>query len=451
MTFQDALNTAADIVWGPPMLILVTGTGLFLSIRLQGIQFQKLFSSLYMAFVTRREKNAQGDVTHFQALMTALAATVGTGNIAGVATAIVSGGPGALLWMWLTGLVGMATKFSEALLGVKFRILGRNGEMSGGPMYYLSQGLNQRVLAILFSLFAVFSFLVGGNLVQSNSIADGLQVSLGIPTIWSGLGTAVASGIVILGGIRSIARVTATLVPAMILLYILAGLLVLTLNWQIIPVVFLTILKEAFSPSAVVGGIAGVGVLRVIRYGVARGVMSNESGLGTAGIAAAAAQTHHPVTQAMVSMTQTFIDTILVCSITGFVILGTEALESNASGAALTAIAFGLGLPGWRGEMIVALCLPLFAFSTILGANYYGEKSLKYLFGDVRFVYYYRIIWVFITFLGAILTLDTVWALSDIMIAAMALPNLIGLLGLSSVIIAETRNYFSNSPESLDP
>ena len=451
MTFQDALNTAADIFWGPPMLILVTGTGLFLSICLRGIQFQKLFPSLYMAFITRREKNAQGDVTHFQALMTALAATVGTGNIAGVATAIVSGGPGALLWMWLTGLVGMATKFSEALLGVKFRILDRNGEMSGGPMYYLSQGLNQRVLAILFSLFAVFSFLVGGNLVQSNSIADGLQASLGIPTIWSGLGTAVASGIVILGGIRSIARVTATLVPAMILLYILAGLLVLTLNWQIIPVVFLTILKEAFSPSAVVGGIAGVGVLRVIRYGVARGVMSNESGLGTAGIAAAAAQTHHPVTQAMVSMTQTFIDTILVCSITGFVILGTEALESNTSGAALTAIAFGLGLPGWRGEMIVALCLPLFAFSTILGANYYGEKSLKYLFGDVRFVYYYRIIWVFITFLGAILTLDTVWALSDIMIAAMALPNLIGLLGLSSVIIAETRNYFSNSPASLDP
>ena len=279
MTFQDALNTAADIVWGPPMLILVTGTGLFLSICLRGIQFQKLFPSLYMAFITRREKNAQGDVTHFQALMTALAATVGTGNIAGVATAIVSGGPGALLWMWLTGLVGMATKFSEALLGVKFRILDRNGEMSGGPMYYLSQGLNQRVLAILFSLFAVFSFLVGGNLVQSNSIADGLQASLGIPTIWSGLGTAVASGIVILGGIRSIARVTATLVPAMILLYILAGLLVLTLNWQIIPVVFLTILKEAFSPSAVVGGIAGVGVLRVIRYGVARGVMSNESGL----------------------------------------------------------------------------------------------------------------------------------------------------------------------------
>ena len=443
MTFQDALNTVADIFWGPPMLILVTGTGLFLSICLRGIQFQKLFPSLYMAFITRREKNAQGDVTHFQALMTALAATVGTGNIAGVATAIVSGGPGALLWMWLTGLVGMATKFSEALLGVKFRILDRNGEMSGGPMYYLSQGLNQRVLAILFSLFAVFSFLVGGNLVQSNSIADGLQASLGIPTIWSGL--------VILGGIRSIARVTATLVPAMILLYILAGLLVLTLNWQIIPVVFLTILKEAFSPSAVVGGIAGVGVLRVIRYGVARGVMSNESGLGTAGIAAAAAQTHHPVTQAMVSMTQTFIDTILVCSITGFVILGTEALESNTSGAALTAIAFGLGLPGWRGEMIVALCLPLFAFSTILGANYYGEKSLKYLFGDVRFVYYYRIIWVFITFLGAILTLDTVWALSDIMIAAMALPNLIGLLGLSSVIIAETRNYFSNSPASLDP
>lgn len=445
MNFQDALKTAADMVWGPPMLLLVIGTGLFLSVRLRGIQFQKLFSGLYIAFVTRREHNAQGDVTHFQALMTALAATVGTGNIAGVATAITSGGPGALLWMWVTGLVGMATKFSEALLGVKFRILDQNGEMSGGPMYYLSQGLDQRVLAIFFSVFAVFSFLVGGNLVQSNSIADGLQASLGIPRIWSGLGTAVASGIVILGGIHSIARVTATLVPAMILFYILAGLLVLTLHWQMIPVVFMTILQEAFSPSAVVGGIAGVSVLKAIRFGVARGVMSNESGLGTAGIAAAAAQSHHPVTQAMVSMTQTFIDTILICSITGFVILGTGAWDSNTSGAALTAAAFGIGLPAWRGEMVVALCLPLFAYSTILGANYYGEKSLKYLFGNLRFVSYYRIIWVFLTFLGAMLTLDTVWTLSDMMIAAMALPNLIGLLGLSSVIISETRNYFSNS------
>lgn len=444
MNLQEFLETLADLVWGPPMLVLTVGTGLFLTIRLRGLQFRKLWSSLYLALVTRRETGAQGDVTHFQALMTALSATVGTGNIAGVATAIVSGGPGALFWMWVTGLVGMATKFAEALLGVKYRIRGPRGEMSGGPMFYLSRGFNQPVLAALYAFLAAFTLTVGGNMTQSHSIADAMQAGLGVPTLWTGVITAAATAVVILGGIRSIARAASALVPTMIVIYCLAGLLALALHWQAVPSILAEILEGAFSPTAAVGGFAGAALLKTIRYGVARGVNSNESGMGTAGIAAAAAQTRHPVTQALVSMTQTFIDTLVVCSVTGFIILGTGAWKSGASGAALTAAAFREGLPLWlHGDVIVALTLPLFAFSTILGNNYYAQKALEYLFGHGRFVPYYRSIWVCLTFLGSMLSLEMVWTFLDVTVGSMVLPNLIGLLGLSGIVLAETRDYFA--------
>ena len=444
MNLQEFLEALANLVWGPPMLALTVGTGLFLTVRLRGLQFRRLWSSLYLALVTRRESGARGDVTHFQALMTALSATVGTGNIAGVATAIVSGGPGALFWMWVTGLVGMATKFAEALLGVKYRILGPRGEMSGGPMHYLSRGFNQPVLAALYAFLAAFTLTVGGNMTQSHSIADAMQAGLGVPTLWTGAVTAAVTAVVILGGIRSIARAASALVPTMIVIYCVAGLLALAFQWQAIPSVLAEVFKAAFTPAAAVGGFAGATVLRTIRYGVARGVNSNESGMGTAGIVAAAAQTRHPVTQALVSMTQTFIDTLVVCSVTGFIILGTGAWKSGASGAALTTAAFREGLPLWlHGDVIVALTLPLFAFSTILGNNYYAEKALEYLFGHGRFVPWYRVIWVCLTFLGSMLSLETVWTFLDVCLGSMVLPNLIGLLGLSGIVVAETRGYFA--------
>lgn len=444
MHLQEFLEALANLVWGPPMLALSVGTGLFLTVRLRGLQFRRLWSSLYLALVTRKESGARGDVTHFQALMTALSATVGTGNIAGVATAIVSGGPGALFWMWMTGLVGMATKFAEALLGVKYRIRGPRGEMSGGPMHYLSRGFDQPALAGLYAFLAAFTLTVGGNMTQSHSIADAMQAGLGVPTLWTGAVTAAATAVVILGGIRSIARAASALVPTMIVVYCLAGALALASQWQAIPVVLAEVFKTAFTPAAAVGGFAGATVLRTIRYGVARGVNSNESGMGTAGIVAAAAQTRHPVTQALVSMTQTFIDTLVVCSVTGFIILGTGAWKSGASGAALTTAAFREGLPLWlHGDVIVALTLPLFAFTTILGNNYYAEKALEYLFGHGRFVPWYRSIWVCLTFLGSMLSLETVWTFLDVCLGSMVLPNLIGLLGLSGIVAAETRGYFA--------
>ena len=433
---------ASDIVWGPPMLVMLVGTGLFLSVRLKGLQFRRLVSSLHLALVQRREPQAQGDISHFQALMTALAATVGTGNIAGVATAIASGGPGALFWMWMTGLVGMATKFGEALLAVKYRITDEKGEMAGGPMYYLERGLKQKWLAVLFAVLTVCASFGIGNTVQSNSVAQALHTSFGVPFFWTGICIAVATGVVTLGGIRSIARVTSALVPIMIVLYIMSGLAVVAIHWQQVPAFFYQVLATAFSPTAAVGGFAGASVMQAVRFGVARGVFSNESGMGSAAIAAAAAQTRHPVSQALVSMTQTFIDTLVVCTVTGFVIIGTGVWNSGASGAALTTTAFNIGLPGYFGGMVVSLGLVFFAYSTILGWNYYGEKALEYLVGHTRLAPVYRTAWVLATFFGATMTLDTVWAVSDVMNGAMALPNLIGLLGLSGLIVSETASYF---------
>jgi len=438
------LKQLSDFIWGPYLLIpLLLATGLYLTLRLRGVQFRELGHSLWLAFVVRREQGAEGDISHFQALMTALAATVGTGNIVGVATAIALGGPGAVFWMWMTGLVGMATKYAEALLSVRYRITDARGEQAGGPMYYLSRGIPSRLGRVLGWLFAFFASIAAfgiGNMVQSNSVAAALNTSFGIPLWVSGLVIAVMTGAVILGGIKSIGRFTELFVPVMIAAYMLGSGVVIALHLDRVPEAFRLIFSEAFSGTAAVGGFAGATLAAGIRYGVARGIFSNESGLGSAGIAAAAAQTRQPVVQALVSMTQTFIDTLVVCTFTAVAILSTGVWTSGLNGAAMTQQAFREGLPGNWGGWIVSISLAMFAYSTILGWSYYGEKSIEYILG-VRAVLPYRLLFVVASFFGAIHSLDFVWTLSDVMNGLMALPNLIGLLMLSGVLATETREY----------
>jgi len=462
-TAQMWVGTASGWVWGPVLLILLVGTGLFLTVMLRGLQFRILGRALHLALIVRKEEGAEGDISHFQALMTALAATVGTGNIAGVATAIAAGGPGALFWMWITGLVGMATKYAEAVLGVRYRVTDANGNMSGGPMYYLSRGLGGNFGKFMGALFAVMAAIAAfgiGNMVQSNSVADAMESSFGVSPLLTGLIMAVLLGLVIVGGIKSIGRVTGFFVPIMIAFYMAGALIVLAINWRGIPDIFAFVIRDAFTPAAATGGFLGATVMMAVRMGVSRGVFSNESGLGTGGIAAAAAQTRDPVSQAMVSMTQTFIDTIVVCSLTGFAIIATGAWTridpitgEGFTGAPLTVQAFSTGLPGQWGGYIVAIGLAFFAFSTLLGWSYYGERNMEYLFG-VKSIAPYRIVFVLAAFMGAfVLTLDNVagfqlvWDFADVMNGLMAFPNLIGLLLLSGIVARETREYFARDRE----
>ena len=442
---QDILTRASNFVWGPPMLVLLVGTGIYLTFLLRGLQFRKLFYALWLGLIKRKEDDAEpGDISHFQALMTALAATVGTGNIAGVATAIAVGGPGALFWMWITGFFGMATKYSEAVLAVKYRQVDAFGTMSGGPMYYIWKGLNQKWLGILFAIFASIAAFGIGNMVQSNSVADAVRNTFGIPVWITGLTLAVLTGLVILGGIKSIGRVTGVLVPVMVVFYMAAALFVVVTHITAIPSVIAYVFKEAFTPTAASGGFAGAAVMLTIRMGVARGVFSNESGLGSAPIAAAAARTKYPVTQALVSMTQTFIDTIVICSLTGFAILVSGLWDSGLTGAPLTSQAFATALPGHWGGIVVSIGIILFAYSTLLGWSYYGEKSLEFLLG-AKSVKPYRVVFVIAVFLGAVAKLDVVWTFADVMNGLMAVPNLIGLLGLGGVVVAETKSYFETN------
>jgi AGCS family alanine or glycine:cation symporter len=431
------------------MLIFLVGTGFYLTIVLRGLQFRKMWYSLWLALVKRKEDTDEpGDITHFQALMTALSATVGTGNIAGVATAIAIGGPGALFWMWITGLVGMATKYGEAVLAVKYRIKDEKGEMSGGPMYYIANGLGWKWLGALFAIFAAIAAFGIGNMVQSNSVADAVEATFHVPFYVTGIILMILTAMVVLGGIKSIGRITGVVVPIMIVFYMGGCLIILLLNITGIPAALTLVVKEAFTPTAASGGFAGATVMLAIRMGVSRGVFSNESGLGSAPIAAAAAQTKHPVLQALVSMTQTFIDTIIVCTMTGLVLILTGAWNSGKTGAELTTFAFDLGFPG--GEYIVTIGLILFAYSTILGWCYYGEKSVEYLFGEIA-VKPYRYLFIAVVGLGAVAKLDFVWALSDTFNGLMAIPNLIGLLALSPVIVTETRNFFASRSEGTTP
>lgn len=442
---MDALDALVGQIgafaWGPPMLILLVGTGFWLTLSLRGLQFTKLGHALYLALIKRKEDGDEpGDITHFQALMTAMAATVGTGNIAGVATAIAIGGPGALFWMWITGLVGMATKYSEAVLAVKYRIVDENGEMSGGPMYYISRGLNLPWLGAVFAVFAAVAAFGIGNMVQSNSVADALQSTFNVPHWITGLVLMGCTAAVILGGIKSIGRVASILVPIMVVFYVLAALYIIFGRITEVPAALIFIVTQAFSPTAAVGGFAGASIMLAIRMGVARGVFSNESGLGSAPIAAAAAKTKNPVTQALVSMTQTFLDTLIVCTMTGLVLVLTGVWSNGMTGAALTSHAFESAMAG--GSYIVTIGIMLFAYSTILGWCYYGEKSMEYLFG-IKSVLPYRLVFVCFVGVGAVAKLSLVWNISDTLNGLMAIPNLIALLLLTPVIVAETKKYFN--------
>jgi AGCS family alanine or glycine:cation symporter len=429
------IGDVSSFVWGPPLLILLVGTGLYLTIRLGLLQFRMLPYSLKLAFTKKQDKKSDGDISHFQALMTALAATVGTGNIVGVATAVLMGGPGAVFWMWITALVGMATKYAEAILAVKYRVKDKNGEMSGGPMYYLEHGLKQKWLGILFAIFGAIAAFGIGNMVQANSVSGVLESTFSIPTVVTGIIITIFTALVILGGIKSIGRVTAYFVPIMALFYLISGLIVLIMNASLVPDAVALIFTDAFTGEAVAGGAIGT----VIRWGVARGVFSNEAGLGSAPIAAAAAKTDYPARQALVSMTQVFIDTILICSITGITIVMGGLYTSGAEGNALTSTTFEHFL-GPIGSVIVAIGLLLFAYSTILGWSYYGEKCFTYLFSE-SVIKYYRYAFVLAVFIGSITTIDIVWGIADVMNGLMALPNLIGLLGLSGVVVAETKKF----------
>ena len=441
-SLAHVLDTASALVW-TPLLVLLLGTGIFLTVRLRVVQVRGFAHAVYLAFVVRTEHEAEGDINHFQALMTALAATVGTGNIVGVATAITAGGPGALFWMWITGLVGMATKYAEAVLAVRFRVRDEFGRMAGGPMYYLRDGLKMPILAGCFAAFAAVAAFGIGNMVQANAVTDALLPAFpeGSSRAWPGLLIAVFTGLVIFGGIRSIGRATGLLVPVMIVFYVAGGLLILALRWEQLPRALALILREAFQPQAAVGGVFGFAVLQTMRMGVARGIFSNESGLGSAPIAAAAAQTNDPVRQALVSMTQTFIDTLVVCSITGLVIVvaGLSGSGAPLNGLALTQTSFEAVVPG--AGTIVTVGIVLFAFSTILGWYYYGERATHYLLG-AKAIRSYRLLWVGAVFVGAVAKLETVWAFSDVMNGLMAFPNLIALIGLSTVVAAETKRYF---------
>lgn len=439
------IGTVNGIVWGWPMLILILGVGFFMSIGLKLMPILKLGTGFkLLAGGTKAEKGEEneGEVPPYQALMTAMAATVGTGNIAGVATAVFLGGPGALFWMWMTALVGMATKYAEAVLAVKYREVDEEGNHVGGPMYYIKNGMGKN-WAWLGTTFAIFGAIAGfgiGNGVQSNSIAQVIETNFSISPLITGLIVMVLVGAVLMGGIKRIGSVAGALVPFMAVAYIIAGLIVLATNADQIGPAMSLILESAFTGHAAEGGFAGAAVWAAIRFGVARGVFSNEAGLGSAPIAHAAAQTKDPVRQGLVAMLGTFLDTILICTITGLVIVSSGLWTSGTSGAALTSAAFAQALPG-IGNYLVAVSLAIFAFTTIIGWSFYGERCVEFLLG-VKAIKPYRILWILAIPVGATLSLDFVWLLADTLNAMMALPNLIAIVVLSPVVFQLTREFF---------
>ena len=433
------------IVWGWPMLILILGVGFFMSLGLKLMPILKLgtgFKLLAGGTRAKQGEESEGEIPPYQALMTAMSATVGTGNIAGVATAVFLGGPGALFWMWLTALVGMATKYSEAVLAVKYREVDEEGNHVGGPMYYIKNGLGKN-WAWLGTAFAIFGAIAGfgiGNTVQSNSIAQVIETNFAVPTMVTGLVAMVLVGAVLIGGIKRIGSVAGALVQFMAVAYIVAGLVVLSINADQIGPAISLIIDAAFTGHAAEGGFAGAAVWAAIRFGVARGVFSNEAGLGSAPIAHAAAQTKDPVRQGLIAMLGTFLDTLIVCTVTGLVIITSGVWTSGESGAALTSAAFADALPG-IGNYIVAISLAIFAFTTIIGWSFYGERCVEFLFG-VKAIKPYRVLWIIAVPLGASLSLDFVWLVADTLNAMMAIPNLIAIAILSPVVFKLTREYF---------
>lgn len=443
MNLQELLQKTSDFIWGPPLLILLVGTGIYLTFKLKLLQITKLPLALKYVFAKDDESNEQGDVSSFGALCTALSATIGTGNIVGVATAVKAGGPGALLWMWIAAFFGMTTKYAECLLAVKYRQVDKNGQIAGGPMYYIQNGLGLKWLAKIFAVLGVgVAFLGIGTFSQVKSIADAVKISFNIPLAVTAVVITALVALVTIGGIQRISKVAEKVVPFMAAAYILVAVILILCNITKVPEAVSLIVRSAFNPEAALGGTLGITIQMAIQKGVGRGVFSNEAGLGSAPIAAAAAKTKSPAKQGLISMTGTFFDTILICTMTGIAIVLTGALNTGAEGAALTTEAFKMGLPiEVVGKFVVNIGLIFFAFTTILGWNYYGERCIEYL-GGVKAILSYRLIFIALVGIGPFLSLDLVFIIADIVNGLMALPNLIGLIGLSKVVVEETESYF---------
>lgn len=453
MNFIDILNKIDSFIWGPPLLAILVGTGILFTFKLGFLQITKLPLALKSIF--KSDNNGSGDISSFGALCTSLAATVGTGNIVGVATAIKAGGPGALFWMWLAAFFGMATKYAEGLLAIKYRVKDSNGDISGGPMYYIVNGMGEKYkpLAIFFSISGILVALLGiGTFTQVNSITDSIKGSFGIDPRITGIVLAILIGFVIFGGLKSISNVSTKMVPFMAGIYLLICATIIIRYFDQVPSAFSLIIKSAFNPVAAFGGFLGSSVSMAIRNGVARGVFSNESGLGSAPIAAAAAKTNWPAEQGLISMTGTFIDSLIICSLTGFSLILSGVWQSDLNGALMTQAAFSSVLPS-VGPLFLTISLSLFAFTTILGWSYYGERCFEFLFG-VKFINLYRIIFVMMVLLGAFLKLDLVWIIADIVNGLMALPNLVALIALSPVVVSETKlymDYLTSKEEFINP
>ena len=441
-SLTSLLNTLSSFIWGKFTLILILGVGVYLTLGLRCIPWRKTIPYAFSLLFQGRKGSGDGEISPWQALMTAMSATIGTGNIAGVATAIFIGGPGAIFWMWITALVGMATKYGEAVLAVKYREKDALGKNVGGPMYYIKNGLGSQWgwLAFLFALFGTIAAFGIGNMVQSNSVADAMHTNFSVDKQVTGGVIAVLAGLVILGGIKRIGTVAGKLVPIMAIAYIVGSLIIIFANISEVPAAFMVIIDSAFNGSAAAGGFAGAGIMIAIQMGVARGIFSNEAGLGSAPIAHAAAQTDSPVRQGMIGMLGTFIDTIIVCTMTALVIIISGAWTSGETGASLSTLAYGNSIP--FGEYIITFGLVVFAFTTILGWSYYGERCAEYIFGE-KIILPYRILWIIAAFVGASQKVNLIWILADVMNGFMAIPNLIALALLSPVIFKVTRDYFS--------
>ncbi|MGB1327754.1 MAG: alanine/glycine:cation symporter family protein [Porticoccaceae bacterium] len=438
--FEQIIDTINSVVWGPVMLVLLLGTGVFLTIGLRGMTITRI-PYAFGQLLKGRKGSGEGEISPFNALMTALSSTVGTGNIAGVATAIGIGGPGALFWMWCTALVGMATKYAEAVLAVNYRETDAEGKKVGGPMYYIKNGLGKRWKPLAF-LFALFGSLAGfglANTVQSNTVSQVLHNNFNIPTLASGIVMAIMVALVLLGGIKRIAQVAGKLVPLMTVIYLLATAIILLIHIADIPAALALIVDSAFNGMAATGGFAGATVMLALRMGVSRGIFSNESGLGSAPIAHAAAETNSPVRQGTIAMLGTFIDTLIICTMTGLVLIVSGVWSSELEGAAMTLQVFDSSLP--FGGSILSICIALFAFTTMLGWSYYGERCAQFLLGP-KIVLPFRVLWVIGVFIGTQMSLGLVWKMSDALNGMMAIPNLLALLLLSPVVFKLTKQYF---------
>lgn len=437
------LSKINNFVWGIPLLCLLVGTGIYFTVKLNFLQITRLKLAFKSIFAKDEDSTGEGDVSSFGALCTALSSTIGTGNIVGVATAIVTGGPGAMFWMWIAAFFGMTTKFAEGVLAIKFREKRSSGEMAGGPMYYIEKGLNNKWLAKSFAIFALISSLLGiGSLVQIKSISDAAKISFNVPIWISAIIITTLVALITLGGIQRISKVSEAVVPIMAIFYILGVFVVLGVNYKAIPNAFNIIFTSAFNPKAVLGGTTGISILTAMQMGVSRGVFSNEAGLGSAPIAAATAKTKSPVKQGLISMTGTFIDTIIICTLTGLAVVVTGSYNMGISGANVTTYAFEMSLPiANLGTYIVNIGLMFFAFTTIIGWNYYGEKCVQYLIGD-KAIKHYKVLFICLIAIGPFISLNTVFLIADISNGLMALPNLIAIISLRHIIIAETEAYF---------